>query len=123
MADGISTLERVIRQTEMRNKVLASNIANVDTPNYRAQDIKFGEALGNEMTLATTSPGHIKTAPAGSVSGQVSADDAQPWADKNNVEMDQEVAKLTENAMLFQAAVTLLEKKIQMYKSALSTSK
>ncbi len=123
MADGISLLERVIRQAGIRNKVLASNIANVDTPNYRAQDVKFGEVLGNEMTLAATHPGHIKTAPGAGVSGQVTADDAQPWADKNNVEMDQEVAKLTENAMLFQAAVTLLEKKVQMFKNALSTTK
>ncbi len=123
MADGINTLERIIRQAGIRNSVLASNIANVDTPNYRAQDVKFGEVLGSEMNLATTHPGHIKTAPEAAVAGQVSADEAQPWADKNNVEMDQEVAKLTENAMLFQAAITLLEKKVQMFKNALSTTK
>jgi flagellar basal-body rod protein FlgB len=47
--------------------------------------------------------------------------DTQPWIDQNNVELDQEVAKMTENAMLYQAGVTLLSTKIRMFKSALNT--
>jgi flagellar basal-body rod protein FlgB len=59
---------------------------------------------------------------AGSSSGNVTGEESQSWADKNNVELDQEVAKMTENAMLFEAGVTLLKKKIQMFKNALKTS-
>jgi flagellar basal-body rod protein FlgB len=123
MSDAMKILEQVIRQTSIRHGVLASNIANVDTPNYRAKDIKFGQVLESELGLAGTDPKHIKTAADGSTSGTTfQAEDTQPWADNNNVEMDLEVAKMTENAMLFQAGVTLLEKKVTMFKSALKTS-
>jgi len=121
MADGFLQLQKLIQQTGLRHKVLASNIANVDTPNYRAKDIRFDQVLGNEMAMTTTDPKHVQTA-AGSATGQLVNAESQSWADKNNVELDSEVAKMTENALLQQAGVTLLEKKITMYKSALKTS-
>ena len=123
MSDVIKILEQVIQQTSVRHGVLASNIANVDTPNYRAKDIKFGQVLDDELALAGTDPKHMKTAADRSKSGSTyMAEDTQPWADNNNVEMDLEVAKMTENAMLFQAGITLLEKKVTQFKSALKTS-
>ena len=121
MSDGFSILERVVHQANVRNGVLASNIANVDTPNYKARDVSFGQVLGTEMGLVTTDPKHLAGNNAeGSVEPR--ADDTQPWADGNNVELDQEVAKMTENAMFFQAGVTLLSKKVQMFKNALRTA-
>jgi flagellar basal-body rod protein FlgB len=121
MSDGFSILERVVLQSGVRNGVLASNIANVDTPDYKARDVSFGEILGTEMGLAKTDPKHLQgTSSEGSV--ELRTGDTQPWADGNNVELDQEVAKMTENAMFFQAGVTLLSKKVQMFKNALRTS-
>lgn len=121
MSDGFSILERVVLQSGIRNGVLASNIANVDTPGYKAQDASFGQILGTEMGLAKTDPKHLQgTSSEGSV--ELRGGDTQPWADGNNVELDQEVAKMTENAMFFQAGVTLLSKKVQMFKNALRTS-
>jgi len=122
MPDGMSVLERLIQQTTARQSVITSNIANVDTPNYRAKDVKFDQVLGNEMGLVITDPKHIRAASEVGGSGIVAGTETQPWADKNNVEMDLEVAKLTENAMLFEAGVTLLKKKIQMFKNALKTT-
>lgn len=121
MSDGIDLLQRIIQQAAERHKVLASNIANVDTPNYRAKDIKFDQVLGKELGLAATDPKHITTAPAAGAPGPVSAEDSQPWADQNNVELDLEVAKMTENGMFYEAGVTLLAKKIQMFKNAIKT--
>jgi flagellar basal-body rod protein FlgB len=121
MPDSINLLERLLHQTAVRHRVLASNIANVDTPNYRAKDVTFDRVLGNEMQITTTNPKHLQTA-ASSGGSSVTSEDSQLWADKNNVEMDQEVAKMTQNAMLFEAGVTLLKKKIQMFKSALKTT-
>jgi flagellar basal-body rod protein FlgB len=121
MSDGFSILEQVVLQAGARSGVLASNIANVDTPNYKARDVSFGEVLGTELGLKTTDPKHLPgSTSAGSV--ELRTDDTQPWADGNNVELDQEVAKMTENAMFFQAGVTLLTKKVQMFKSALRTT-
>jgi flagellar basal-body rod protein FlgB len=121
VTDGIKRLETLIHQSEIRHRVLASNIANVDTPNYQSRDVTFGQVLGNEMNMATTNKGHI-AAPAASVDPSSSSVDSQQWADKNNVEMDVEVAKMTENAMFFEAGVTLLTKRIQMFKNALKTT-
>jgi flagellar basal-body rod protein FlgB len=121
MSDGIQTLERIVQQASTRNRVLASNIANVDTPNYRAKDVTFSQVLGNEVAMITTNAKHLQAGPAGT-SGEIAPGNGQQWADKNDVEMDQEVAKMTQNAMLFEAGITLLRKKIQMFKSALRTS-
>jgi flagellar basal-body rod protein FlgB len=115
-------LERLVQQTGIRHGVLASNIANVDTPNYRARDVSFGQVLGSEMHMVTTDPQHLQAGESAGGAGEVQGEDSRPWADKNNVEMDLEVAKMTENAMLMEAAVTLLTKKIQMYKNAMKTS-
>ena len=120
MSDSFKVIEGVIQQAGVRHGVLASNIANVDTPNYKARDVSFGQVLGSEMGLATTNPKHLQAGASGAA-GEVRVEDTQPWADKNNVEMDLEVAKMTENAMLFEAGVTLLSKKIQMFKNALRT--
>ena len=97
-------------------------MANVDTPDFKAKDVSFGSVLGNEIRLASTNRRHLQVSAGGSVSGDVKIEETQPWADKNNVEMDLQVAKMTENAMLYEAGVTLLKKKILMFKSALRTS-
>jgi len=122
MSNNINeVLEQLLRQSGARHRVLTSNIANVDTPNYKAKDIKFSQVLGNEITLATTNPKHLPAADA-NAGGEVTGVDTQPWLDKNNVEMDLEVAKMTENAMRQQAEVTLLTMRKTMFRSALRTS-
>jgi len=122
MSDSMNALERIVRQASIRNGVLSSNIANVDTPNYQAKDVKFSQVLGNEMSMTITDARHIQAGSDGNASGEIEEEDTKPWGDKNNVEMDQEVAKMTENALLFEAGITLLKKKIQMFKNALSTT-
>ncbi|HMK49940.1 MAG TPA: flagellar basal body rod protein FlgB [Thermodesulfovibrionales bacterium] len=116
--DSFKTLEQLIHFTGMRHGVLTSNIANADTPNYKAKDMNFTQALDAELDLKTTGPGHIGNSVEGS-QGQISAEASASWEDGNNVEVDMEVAKMTENAMLFQTAVSLLETKIRMFKTAL----
>jgi flagellar basal-body rod protein FlgB len=120
MSDGMTILERTIEQAAARHRVITSNIANVDTPNYKIKDVSFGRLLGNEMALASTDPKHIQ-ATESNAAGDTKIEDSQPWLDKNNVEMDLEVAKMTENAMLYETGVTLFMKKVQMFKEALKT--
>jgi flagellar basal-body rod protein FlgB len=118
MSDGFTTLQRLISAAGFRNQVLSSNIANVDTPGYKARDVKFEQILGAEMKLAITSPNHLGGAEPGSAS-TLTAAEAQAWVDENTVELDQEVAKMTENSMLYQAGVSMLAVKIKMFKNAL----
>lgn len=118
MSDSFEIIERLVRTAAIRHGVIASNIANVDTPGYKAKDMKFEQALGSELALTTTARGHLNPA-EGSLSQEGEVSDSQSWADRNNVELELEVARMTENAMLFQAGVTMLATKMRMFKNAL----
>ncbi len=121
MDKGFNLLERLISATNMRHRVLLSNIANTDTPNYRAKDVDFKSYLSTEKTkLAVTDPRHIPSAGAGGgTSGDVTPETTQSWGDGNNVELDMEIAKMTENGLLYQAGVRLLSIQIGIFKNAL----
>lgn len=118
MSDHFAILDRLLKATNFRHQVLSSNIANVDTPGYKAKDVKFDQVLGSEMRLQVTNSKHLGGGES-TASAEVTAAEAQSWIDKNSVELDVEVAKMTENSMLYQTTVGLLGKKISMYKSAL----
>ncbi len=118
MDKGFGLLERLITATNIRHRVLSSNIANVDTPGYRAKEIDFRRALeGASAELKATAPGHIQAGPAGGA-GSVRAEETHSWGDRNNVELDIEVAKMTENALLYQTGVRLLSTKMRMIRNA-----
>jgi len=121
MDRGTRILERIIQAANIRQKVISSNIANSDTPGYKAKDVKFNDLLGKEMKLATTDPKHIGSGKSGEVSARTEVEDNLSWQDRNNVELNVEVAKMTENSLLHDAAVTILSSKIRMYRNALRT--
>jgi len=119
MGDGFNILERLIHFVNLRHGVITSNIANVDTPDYRAKDLKFDQLLNNELIeLKTTCIQHIKNTDL-SLSYDMETEPNQQWADRNNVTLDMEVAKMTENSLLFQAALHMLSTKFRMFKNAL----
>lgn len=113
-----------------RQKVLASNIANADTPHYKARDFDFGKELSRAMeqqpsrsnlTVATTSAQHISKPAVGSpgVTELHYRVPTQPSLDGNTVDMDQERAQFTENAVRYQASLVLINSRIQSLKSAM----
>jgi flagellar basal-body rod protein FlgB len=119
MSDIFQILERQIHAATIRHGVVASNIANVDTPGYKARDVKFDDALETAtVVLRKTNPEHLGGS-EGAAGERVGVDSRPSWGDGNNVELDVEVAKMTENAVFFQTAVTLLSTNIQMFKAAL----
>ncbi len=124
MDSGFNLLERIINGTNMRHRVITSNIANTDTPNYKTKDINFKEFVaGAELELRTTAPQHVRTSPgAAGASGTVSTEESDAWGDSNNVKLDMEIAKMTENGLLHDAGVKLLSTKMRMYRNALRRS-
>ena len=116
--DDFKVLERFINFTSMRHGIITSNIANADTPEYKAKDVSFQKNLDAEMELRTTDPKHI-TVSENSLQREKETGTSNPWADGNTVELDMEVAKMTENAMLFQAGISMLTTKIRMFKNAI----
>jgi flagellar basal-body rod protein FlgB len=119
MGDGFAALERLLFIASKRHGVIASNIANADTPDYKAKDIKFDDVLeGEGIAARVTHPSHIPHKEGLRGVGIV-IETMPPWKDKNNVELDMEVAKMTENALLFQAGITMLTAKMRMFRNAL----
>jgi flagellar basal-body rod protein FlgB len=99
-----------------RQRLLASNIANADTPGYVARDMDFATALrqatGQQALpalLATTHAGHLapKTG-AGSEAGLLYAAPSQTNLDRNTVDMDRERANFADNAVKYEATLRFL---------------
>jgi len=119
MDKGFGILQKIIQASNVRHKVIASNIANSDTPGYKARDVKFTNFLNNEVKLLTTDPKHIGNKNGGKAGAEVITESDPSWGDRNNVELDVEVAKMTENSLRHEAALRILNSKIRMYKNAI----
>jgi flagellar basal-body rod protein FlgB len=95
-----------------RQQLIASNIANADTPNYKAVDIDFQEALRIARSAANTPPLTLSTVVPGHIPGQAQSSappyplkyrtPSQPSVDGNTVEMDIERSNFTENAVMYE---------------------
>ena len=92
----------------VRQKLVASNIANVDTPGYQTQDIDFQ----NEFQSAAGGPATIVGVPGLAIKN-----------DGNNVSLDRESRLLAENALRFQMASSLLHGDITQIRSAINEGK
>ncbi len=118
MDNGFRIIERLLRFASIRHGVISSNIANADTPNYRAKDVRFDVDLEDNIQLKVTNPSHIGGINSG-ITPVISIEEGGEWLDKNNVELDMEMAKMTENALFYQAGINMLSTKIRMFRNAL----
>jgi len=99
-----------------RQQVIASNIANADTPNYKARDVDFREALkgalagkSGNLALNATSARHLAAAGASPLEANLKfRNDQQGAVDGNTVNMDVERSAFAENAVQYQASVTFI---------------
>ena len=101
-----------------RQQILASNIANADTPHYKAMDIDFSQALTNAMgsiSMRRTDAGHIDAKGGSPVEGLKPMYRAavQPSIDGNTVDADVEQAQFSENALQYMSTLQFLNGKIQ----------
>ncbi|HAO34337.1 MAG TPA: flagellar basal body rod protein FlgB [Candidatus Competibacter sp.] len=105
-----------------RAEILASNLANADTPNYQARDLDFKATLdglqGREGSLKLTHAGHLQ--PRGDASGALLyRTPAQMAIDGNTVEEEQEKAAFADNALRYQASVQLMGNRVRGLLSAI----
>lgn len=99
-----------------RQQVLAANIANADTPGFKARDIDFNAALQSalagkgpaDLPLATTSSRHVAGGGDSSPASLFYRTSHQPSADGNTVDMDVERARFAENAMQYEASLQFI---------------
>jgi len=105
-------------------RVIASNIANAETPGYSPARFEFEDELRNALTksnptLATTQVGHIPHAVSSieQVKGTITSDpDNTGIGDENGVSVDEEMIALSENQIRYETAAQLLKKKFSLLK-------
>lgn len=107
-----------------RQKVLAGNIANADTPGFQARDFDFSQALdaaraGRTGGTATTSGSHLATASAMAPSLQWRTPD-QPSLDGNTVDLDRERAHFADNALRYEATLRFINDHTRTMLSAIT---
>jgi flagellar basal-body rod protein FlgB len=115
--------ETALRLRAHRQQLLASNIANADTPNFKARDLEFSRALqtaasGNThfaATLLATSPKHLSNRPttARGEAPLLYRTINQASVDGNTVDMDTERGEFTDNAVRYEASLTMLSAQIK----------
>jgi flagellar basal-body rod protein FlgB len=110
-----------------RQQLLASNIANADTPNYKARDIDFSSVMNNALhkggsqdaaVLAKTATAHLDPQNAASVPA-LYRNSAQGNVDGNTVDMDVERNQFAENSLRYEASLTILNMQIRNMLSAI----
>ncbi|MFP7756393.1 flagellar basal body rod protein FlgB [Thermodesulfobacteriota bacterium B35] len=117
-------LQKVLDLRAENQQVISSNIANADTPGYAPATLEFEEQLrsamaGDGLKPVVTRPGHIPITPGdvSRVTGTISRHpDTTGIGDENGVSVDKEMVRLSENQILYEAAVTMLNKKLAALK-------
>ncbi|MGR9073387.1 MAG: flagellar basal body rod protein FlgB [Gammaproteobacteria bacterium] len=108
---------------EKRGEILASNLANADTPGFKAKDIDFQSvlrhALPAEIPVETTQAGHLR--PQNLILGGkvMYRNPMQPSLDGNTVETQIEQAKYAENSLQYQASLRFVNGKLQSLMTAI----
>jgi flagellar basal-body rod protein FlgB len=122
---------RALSVQSERMQVLASNLANADTPNYQARDIDFAKVLastqdgsataGGGLTLAATSPLHAQGSAGSSVGAQLSYRvPLQPAADGNTVDEQVEQAAYADAALHYQASLSFINGEVKGLMTAIT---
>lgn len=110
---ALQVLDTVLTYRNHRHDVIASNVANANTPGYRAFDLVLRGAVDGGAPLAPrrTDPRHLSFSGAEARLGfDTLASRATPRVDGNNVSIEEEFAKLTENRMMYQTAFEIRDK-------------
>ncbi|CAH2029983.1 flagellar basal body rod protein FlgB [Trichlorobacter ammonificans] len=135
-----TTIDVLSKSVDLRTRahnLTASNIANAETPGYTPKALQFEESLQQAVkkstkrgggTPSTTHPAHIPLKRTGDSIQQVRGDVVEvpaktPGRDGNSVELENEMSRMMQNQVLFNASAQLLTKKFEGLRSALREGK
>ena len=128
-------LKDALNYRSARQDMIASNIANADTPNYKPRDISFEQALiakkadllksdTNTLKMAQTNGGHIK--PQEAVSSYKPTlffrDGHMARNDGNSVDIDVETTEMSKNSIMYNAIIGAMKKDGMIFKSVIEAS-
>lgn len=123
LGSTISLLEKGLNYSTTRGKVISQNIANGDTPNYRAKNVRFkdflDEAKHTELLAYKTSPKHFDFKKKVGQVGVFNLANFQYFHNGNGVDMDKEQANLAENQIYYNALVDRLSERFNTIQSVI----
>ena len=130
LTDALDFQAQALNLRSERQRLIASNIANADTPGYVARDMNFAQALRNATgnaqpatTLAASQPGHIGgggSSQGGTFSTLMYASPSQTNLDRNTVDMDRERASFADNTVKYEATLRFIGSQVKTTLSAIT---
>lgn len=129
---AISTAETALDLRSIKHNTVVSNIANMDTPNYKAFEFiveeEFGKLMdaGMNIELKKTHPNHISGKENGLCNQGIEINDRcqlTTRADGNSVNIDKEMASMAENNLIYNSLAQILSNKFEGLKNAIKSGK
>ena len=132
ISDAHNLLAKALDGSALRQKVIASNIANADTPFYKAKGVDFESALkkelnhkSNDLKLAITNQSHLSGIYSDNDNAQATIfirDGHTTRNDGNSVDIDIETTQMSKNSLMFNALTAALKKDSMLFKSVIEAS-
>lgn len=128
---SVSGLSRTMDLTWQRNKALSANIANAETPQYRAIDVSFGneleqafQAQESSVSMAQTNTGHMNLNGQQADTSKLVRDlSGTTKPDGNNVDLDLQMGRLAQNSGDYANAARLIRRQIGLLRTAIRDSR
>lgn len=115
-----SGLESALNETALRGQTLSQNIANADTPNYKAKTVDFKKMLNHELQAHQSDPRHLNFSSAGEDASVVRKETGTAVNNNgNNVDMDREMANLAKTQVKYQALTEQMNSQFNRFHSVL----
>ncbi len=124
----LAMLERSLNLRSRNQKLIVSNLANLDTPNYKAFKMMVADQMaghsenGAQVTMTRTRIGHMASGHAATETMRAERIDHNPLSmrgDGNTVELEREMSNLAENTLMYNTATRLVANKFNLLKSVI----
>jgi flagellar basal-body rod protein FlgB len=123
-SNTITTLENAINYSNQKQKVISQNIANVDTPNYKAKTVTFKDSLSSALNANVTNSKHIPFSAANTASSAVVTKNGVTYNNSgNSVDMEKEMADLATNQIYYNALIDRISGKFSSLENVIRGGK
>ena len=131
---AMAVLRQALKASDTTHQTIAHNIANVETPGFKTSEVIFKDKLASALHDIQASPDKLEGARTNSAHFSIneapSLEDVKPEvvvraetslrADGNNVDIDSEMTKLSQNTIMYQALTQLVSSKMNQLRTAIS---
>jgi flagellar basal-body rod protein FlgB len=112
-------LQRAMSGAQMRQELLANNLANANTPGFKRSDLDFHAALAQAFGGQGAAPASSTVA---ATQFEAAQDGGQMRADGNDVDVDSEMSKLAQNSLDYQSLVSAMSARVKILETAIRGS-